>query len=114
MNTHPRLSTGTKRRYALGRHSGNSHLAGFQIDLDEKGKIIEDRGDGGGNRYLGIGHVKKFRHDERSGAHDGRHDLTPVGSHRFHRGGYVSPIARANHHGNHDRSFHHDVRNRTP
>ena len=71
----------------------------LQMDGNENAGEVQNSGEDGLHSYLRIGQIHVFRHQEGSGAHDGRHDLSAGGGGRFHRAGKLGLVAGLLHHG---------------
>ena len=74
-----------KARQLVFRETAQTELARFEIDHDAHGNVKEDtrnRRDFDDFKVRDVGHLG---HDERAGAHDGRHDHRPGGRRSFHR-----------------------------
>ena len=81
-----------------------AQLLGLQMDGDKDSGEVQNGRQDGLNRHLRIGDLHVFRHQKRSRAHDGRHDLAAGGGGSFHCAGKLRLVASLFHHGNGERS----------
>ena len=99
------------RQLRLG-HAGQLVALRVEVHGEENGDVVEERRNSCPQRHLRVGHRQEFRHHERRGAHDRRHDLPASRRDGFHRGRERRAKAGALHQRNRDRAVDHHVGDR--